>query len=287
VGKAHRGSPSRADAESWLKTVRQSGVRGDRIFGNLCEWTAEVDRSMTVIVIAHRACPDRTAENSLEGIRRAAALDADAVEIDVRLTLDGVAVLMHDRTLRRTTGAPQPTASISFEALRWLRLSNGEAVPTFAEALDALPDGMRMAIEVKLPRAIDAILDEVRNQRRQRDVMIWSQHTSPSRVAADREPEIEATLLRDTFTPWGHRALLRDAHRCGARSVSARWEVVTPAFVASARRLGLAVYSWSRSPPAPSPRLLLLDGFVTDWPAEARAVIMAAEFGRHDPRRKP
>ena len=227
-------------------------------------------------MIAHRACPKHTAENSLAGIRRASELGADAVEIDVRLTRDRVAVLMHDRTLRRTTGAWGLTAAHSFAALRRLRLSNGEAVPTFAEALDALPEGLRIAIHVKAPRAIDVILDEVRNQGRQRVVMIWSKQASPLRIAAEREPEIEGSLLRDTFSSRGHRAFLRAAHEYGARGVSAHWQAVTPTFAAHARDLGLAVYSWWRSPSVPSDKLSLLDGLVTDWPAEAQATVRAS-----------
>ena len=228
---------------------------------------------MTLIVIAHRACPQHTAENSLEGIRLAAELGADAVEIDVRLTRDRVAVMMHDRTLRRTTGAWGPTWAYSFTALRGLRLSNGETVPTFAEALDALPEGLRIAIHVKTPRAIDPILDEVRNQGRQRVVMVWSKHASPLRIAAEREPEIETSLLRDTFSPRGHRAFLRAAQQSGARGISAHWQAITPTFVARAHELGLVVYSWWRSPAVPSDKLPLLDGLVTDWPAEARALM--------------
>jgi glycerophosphoryl diester phosphodiesterase len=232
-----------------------------------------------MMVIAHRACPKHTPENSLEGIRRAAELGADAVEIDVRLTRDAVAVLMHDRTLHRTTGTRGPTGARSFAALRSLRLSNGEAVPTFAEALDTLPPGLRVAIHVKVPGAIDPILDEVRNQGRQRDVMVWSQQALPLRVAADREPEIEASLLRDTFTSWGHRSLLRAAQRCGARGVSVHWQAVTPTFVARAHQIGLVIYSWRQSPSVPPDKLPLLDGLVTDWPAEARAMVNAAVPG--------
>jgi glycerophosphoryl diester phosphodiesterase len=226
-----------------------------------------------LIVIAHRACPKHTAENSLDGIKRAAEFAADAVEIDVRLTSDGVAVLMHDRTLRRTTGAWGPTRARTFASLRRLRLSNGEVVPTFAEALEALPEGLRMAIEIKEPPAIDHILGEIRNQRRQRDVMVWSKHASPVRVASDREPEVEASLLRDTFTPWGHHAFLRAAQRCGARGVSARWQAITPIFAARAHQMGLVIYSWWRSPSVPLDKLPLLAGLVTDWPVEARATI--------------
>ena len=232
---------------------------------------------MTPVVIAHRTCPNHTAENSLAGILRSAELGADAVEIDVQLTRDGVAVLMHDRTLRRTTGARGSTLARSFAELRTLRLSNGEAVPTFAEALDALPTGLRIAVDVKMPRAIDPILDEARNQGRQRDVMVWSRHLEPLRVAADREPEIEASLLRETFVSWSHHAFLRAAQQCGARGISARWQVVTPSFAERAREIGLVIYSWWREPSLPSDQLPLLDGLVTDWPAEARAAVSAAE----------
>jgi glycerophosphoryl diester phosphodiesterase len=228
---------------------------------------------MTVLVIAHRACPKYAAENSLEGIRRALELGADAVEIDVRLTRDGFAVLMHDPAVQRTTGARGLTQEYSLAALRRLRLSNGEAVPTFAEVLDALPEPLRIAVHLKVPSAIDPVLDEIRNQRRQRDVMLWSKDATPVRVTADREPEIEGSLLRDTFTPWGHRAFLRAAHQCNARGVSAHWRAITPAFAARAHQMGLAVYSWWRSPSVPSDKLPLLDGLVTDWPAEARATI--------------
>ncbi len=55
-------------------------------------------------IIAHRTCPRHATENSLEGIRKAAELGADGVEIDVQRTLDGVPILMHDKTLWRTAG---------------------------------------------------------------------------------------------------------------------------------------------------------------------------------------
>jgi glycerophosphoryl diester phosphodiesterase len=230
-------------------------------------------------VIAHRGCPRDTAENSLDGIRRAAALGADAVEIDVRLTRDGTAVLMHDRLLRRTTGSWWPTAACSSGRRDQLRLTNDESIPTFADALAALPLGLRMAIEVKAPRAIGTVLDEVHEQRRQRDVMVWSKHSAVLRVVARRAPEIETTLLRDTFTSRGAGALLRDARVCGAWGISARWEVVTSGFAGRVRELGLLLYSWCRASPVVSPKLGLLDGLVTDYPTEARAAIVAAGVG--------
>ena len=232
---------------------------------------------LSPIVIAHRTCPLDAAENSLEGIARARLLGADAVEIDVRLTRDGQPVLMHDRTMRRTTGAIGPTRWRTSGAVRQLRLANGEQVPTFAEALSALPLALRLAIDVKSPRAVDAILAEISSQGAERRVLMWSQHASVVRATVGRCPGIECSLLRDTRTSWGDRAFLRAASRCGAHGISAGWDRVTPRFAQQTRAQGLRLYSWCRSPNVALDRLVLLDGIVSDFPAEARAAVEAID----------
>ena len=60
---------------------------------------------MPPVIIAHRTSPRDAPENSLEGIRRSAELGADYVEVDVRLTRDGVPVMLHDAL--RSLSAPE------------------------------------------------------------------------------------------------------------------------------------------------------------------------------------
>ncbi len=56
-----------------------------------------------VLVTAHRAAHDIYPENSMAAIERAISLGVDIIEIDTRLTKDGVPVLMHDASVDRTT----------------------------------------------------------------------------------------------------------------------------------------------------------------------------------------
>ena len=56
-----------------------------------------------LLVTAHAACMGHAPENTLAGMRKAIELAADAVEVDVRCTADGVPVLLHDETVDRTT----------------------------------------------------------------------------------------------------------------------------------------------------------------------------------------
>src|SRR5204863_913962 len=56
------------------------------------------------LVIAHRGASGTRPENTLASFRHAQALGAHMVELDVQLSRDGAVVVIHDWTLRRTTG---------------------------------------------------------------------------------------------------------------------------------------------------------------------------------------
>jgi glycerophosphoryl diester phosphodiesterase len=228
-------------------------------------------------IIAHRTCPLDAPENSIEGIRKAAELGADGVEIDVRPTLDGVPVLMHDRSPRRTTGLPGPIRLYPLVLLRRLHLRGGnEPPPTLDEALGALPDRMFMAIEVKDAAASAATLRIVRAHGIQSRVLFWSYRERAVRYFANAAPQIETSLLRDPTDPAGLARYLSDARAFGARGISAHWDAIGPAFVGEAHGQGLRVYSWNRDLERVTRNVAAgLDGLVTDRPGEVRKILSA------------
>ena len=97
--------------------------------------------STSVIVVAHRGDWRNFPENSLEAIDNAIKMGVDIVELDVKKTKDGELILMHDRTLDRTTTGKGKVAEWTLDSIRTLRLKNGAAlrtkhrVPTLEEAL--------------------------------------------------------------------------------------------------------------------------------------------------------
>ena len=230
---------------------------------------------MPVLIIAHRACPQHAPENSIAGIRRAAELGADGVEVDVQRTLDGVPVLMHDWTLGRTAGLPLPARLLPYALVRRLRLKGGGGrVPSLAAALDALPDGLLIALEMKHASATAAAIAEVRRRGLESRALIWSPHAAAVRYAARAAPEIEPSLLRDARSPAGLRRFLDDAVRYGARGVSVDWRAVSSDFVAEAHARSLKVYSLSPDVDSTVANVACgLDGAITDWPAEVRAAL--------------
>ena len=91
---------------------------------------------LSVNVIGHRGASGAEQENTVAAFRRAAAMGADAVELDVRRTSDGVLVVHHD-------------AHVPAGAIVQLRVGELPAhVPTLAAALDAC-HGMWVNVEIK------------------------------------------------------------------------------------------------------------------------------------------
>src|SRR5437762_5353293 len=98
-----------------------------------------------MLIVGHRTLPRQAPENSLEGIHVAAAAGCDAVEIDLRLSLDGKPFLMHDDIMRRTVGLPWPLELTPSFILRRLRVkADGRPIPTLADVFDALPESLRL-----------------------------------------------------------------------------------------------------------------------------------------------
>jgi glycerophosphoryl diester phosphodiesterase len=229
---------------------------------------------MPPVIIAHRTSPLDAAENSLAGIRRSAELGADYVEIDVRRTRDGVPVMLHDSLLLRTTWRPWPVSWATAKGLRRARLRGSEeSVPTFAEAVAALPDPVGFAIDTKDPGAAEAIVAELNNQGKLSRALLWAQSERAVRWYADhaRDEAAEVALLRDALSDEAIDRFLADAVAYGATAVSAHQSTVDDAFLDRAHGMGLRVHCWFQDQATQRAKAHLdLDGIVTDWPVEAR-----------------
>ncbi|MFI6337311.1 glycerophosphodiester phosphodiesterase [Streptomyces sp. NPDC050535] len=194
---------------------------------------------LTVTAVAHRGDPYRVRENTIGSLRSALRLGADAVEIDVRLTRDGVPVLLHDETLKRLWEHDRPLRSLSSDEVRGL--TDG-GVPTLAEALAATGDGRIM---VDLPGAPDAgsvsrIVGVIRDcGARERVYYCGGAPTMLAVRAAD--PAAEIALTWTTLAP--PRPALLDAVR--PRWLNYRFSLVDRDLAAHVHRKGYLLSVWT------------------------------------------
>lgn len=105
------------------------------------------------LIAAHRGGALLWPENSLTAFRGALALGADLLELDVHLTRDGEAVVIHDPTLERTTsgrGAVRDRTWAEVAAVS-LKGTSGEALPRLRDVLDLVrPTPAGLLVEIKV-----------------------------------------------------------------------------------------------------------------------------------------
>jgi glycerophosphoryl diester phosphodiesterase len=215
---------------------------------------------------------------------------ADAFELDVRLTADGVPVVLHDPTLDRTTDRQGPLSGLSLAQLRAVDAGarftvdgrsypfrGGAArVPTLAEVLREFAE-IPVMVEVKEPAAQEALRQVILEEGAVERCVLASEHHAALQVF--REPPFAVAASGGEIGALYRDVLLRRAPgavRYRLLSVPERHRglrVPTRNFVAAARRLGCPVHVWTINMPSVAQRLWSLGvcGIVTNYPARIRS----------------
>ncbi|MFJ8494038.1 glycerophosphodiester phosphodiesterase [Streptomyces sp. NPDC094038] len=193
----------------------------------------------TVTAVAHRGDPYRFRENTLDSLRSALRRGADAVETDVRLTRDGVPVLLHDETLKRLWGHDRPLRALSADEV-WGLTEGG--VPTLAQAL-AATEGSRLMLD--LPgdpgeRAVARIVGVARECGAADRVYYTGDAVTMLAVRA-ADPSAEIALTRKTAAPV--RPALLDVIR--PRYLHYRFTLLDRALAEHVHRSGRLVSCWT------------------------------------------
>ncbi len=232
-------------------------------------------------MIAHRTCPLDAPENSVEGIRLAPTIGADAVEFDVRQSRDGTPVLLHDavacRTMKHPWRTPKslwPVRYMSTAAFTGLVLRRGGHPPTLGQVVENLPPGLDMAFDIKDSRAMNGCIDVVLAAKLADRTMLWCRDPRAVDLATRRAPNVRRALLRDDLRRGGAYKYLADSAALRANAVSIHERFVDAAVVARAHHLGLEVYAWVQSAET-QPAMLEagVDALITDWPRQARQLV--------------
>lgn len=220
------------------------------------------------LIIAHRGASRDEPENSLAAFRRALALGADGVELDVHTTADGALVVVHDGDL-----GGRPIGSLPLAAVRDHRLANGEPIPTLDEALACITPAVTAYVETKtlpadadaaLLRCIDAAPAPGRCQVHAFD------HRIIRRLAA-RRPGLALGVLSGSYP-------LDPAAQVAAAGAQVLWQhadLVDAPLVAQIHSAGYRLMVWTVDRPDDIRRLATLgvDGICTNRPDTAREAL--------------
>lgn len=223
-------------------------------------------------IIAHRGASRAERENTVAAFRMAVALGADGIELDVRRTKDGVAVVHHDPACSDEQGKELVIATVAAAELP-------DYVPRLDQALNAC-EGAFVNIEIKnsaheadcdpLRRICELVITALAG----REISGWV-ISSFDRSVIDRihelAPQLTTAWLVIEFGSKDLDALVADGHH-GIHP----WEqLLTADLVDAAHERGLFVNAWTCNDPNRMRDLFAwgVDGIVTDLPDLAATVL--------------
>jgi glycerophosphoryl diester phosphodiesterase len=233
-------------------------------------------RSSRPLVFAHRGGSKIGPENTIAAFDRGLAAGADGLELDVRLSRDGIVVVHHDARLDRTTRANGPLTDRTAAQLRELD------VPALRDVLSRYP-GIGIIIELKerSTALARAVVEEVRRAGAAHRVCLGSFSITALHAARLAAADIATSGARFEV----RMALYRSW--CGLPPGRVRYQafqvpetsgatrVVTPRFVQLAHKSGIAVHVWTVDEPQDIRRLLDwgVDGIISDRPDVAAQAV--------------
>ncbi|MBL7852229.1 MAG: glycerophosphodiester phosphodiesterase family protein [Cyclobacteriaceae bacterium] len=217
-------------------------------------------------------------ENSVEMIKYAGRLGATGIEIDVRLTKDGVPILYHDGdiNIRLTQKSPLngPIENFTWDQLEaFVWLIRGEKIPTLEQALEAAIDHTQLDfvwLDIKDPNVVAAIryiqqdaLDYAASKGRDIEILMG--------VPADDVLEALKAQSNYTSIPSLCEISPEEARALNSRAWGPRWTLGTQNdLVASVQAEGRIAICWTIDVPAYINQYITqgrFDGLLTNYPS--------------------
>jgi glycerophosphoryl diester phosphodiesterase len=223
----------------------------------LPDWLGSRDRQVDTeppLVVAHRGSTENAVENTLEAFRDALADGADAIELDVHLTLDRDLVVMHDDTLERTYGLPGEVRKMTSAELREL------GVPMLSDAL-ALPNQGKWIVEIKHPKGgrhqgiEQVVVDQLHRAGVQDQAIVISFDEISLKKLEQIEPDLPTGYLY-SGRPIDPKQVKEEL---GIDFLGPHFGLVTEGYVRKAHEAGLKVNPWTVNTPRDQKRMIALD----------------------------
>ena len=243
------------------------------------------------LIIGHRGACDHAPENTLASFRIAIDAGSDGIEMDVRLSKDGVPVVVHDKDLGRTAGLDICVADLTARQLGRVEVGKhfaadggsadfaSERIPTLAAALGSLRGfGGDIFIELKCDvgeadALSDAVAEVLKRFELGRQAIVKSFHLSVIPLIKHAVPDVRTAAL---FAPKIMTMLRKEKHlvsiaaEFGADELSIHYSLVTHKLMDRARKYGLPVNVWTVNHPRWVKRAAKLGirSLITNDPAE-------------------
>ena len=248
-------------------------------------------KGLKPIVIAHRGNSGSAPACTMAAVRQAVDLGADMIELDVRGSRDGVAVIIHNGTVDGTTDGKGPVSSFSVAQLKELDAGSwkderyaGQRIPTLMEALEFAKGKVNLSLDLKEDGIIPAMIGDIQAANMTEDVVICGCYEPQAEKI--REIDANLTVLLNMDSQLDKLAKRRDksdfirdyinrACRGKLAALNVSFKYVTHELIRRAHLRALPVWTWTVDDRSDMKRMLAMgvDAIYTNWPERLLEVV--------------
>lgn len=215
------------------------------------------------VLIAHRGASYYKPENTLLSFQKAIDLGAKFIEFDVRKSLDGHLVVMHDSKVDRTTDGNGKVRNKKLSELKNLNAGEGEEIPTVNKVFKLLKDRVKFVVELKEENTEEQILDMIYRYDLLKDVILVSFKKKVLKKIRALDNNIPTGLI--TLTGIGG---IKSAVDLGCRALATNVYLATRRKVEDAHKNNLLFFCWTSDDKKKCLQLknIGVDGVITNKP---------------------
>ncbi|MDI9256492.1 glycerophosphodiester phosphodiesterase [Flavobacterium sedimenticola] len=212
-----------------------------------------------MLKIGHRGAKGHAPENSLVSFQKAIELGVDMIELDVRLSLDKVPIVIHDETIDRTTSKTGLVTDYSAKELRQVD------IPTLLDVFTLVNNRCEINVELKTFSATQPVLDLITQSTFDKSKILISSfdwnalqeirfHDETLKIGVLTETDLDLALAYAKFIK--------------AYSIHPYFHLLTAENAAKIKEKGFKIFPWTVNEPEDITFVISLgvDGIITDFP---------------------
>jgi glycerophosphoryl diester phosphodiesterase len=212
-----------------------------------------------MLKIGHRGAKGHLPENTLASFQKAIDLGVDMIELDLRMSLDKIPMVIHDETVDRTTSSTGLVTDFSSKELQKL------GIPTLATVFEWVHNRCEINVEIKTFSATQSVLDFInKNTFDQNKILISSFDWNALQEVRFHDDNIRIGVLTET----DFDLALAFAKFIKAYSIHPYYHMLTAENIRKIKEKGFKIFSWTINEPEDITfvRSLNVDGIITDFP---------------------
>ncbi len=246
--------------------------------------------AQNIQITAHRGASGYAPENTLSSVKKALEIGVDRIEIDVQQTADGIVILLHDKTLDRTTNAKGKVGNKTYAELNGVKANvnfetefPNESIPTLEQIFELLDGKTEFVIEIKAGnKTYPGIENNVAALIKKYQAEKWALvHSFNDRVLKDLHKHHPEIRLQKLFVSYSEGIMLDfklhvvklskydyvEAFGVGKGGVNAK-------LVEKIHSLGKSIHVWTVNKEEDMTEMIGLgvDGLISNYPDKAKEV---------------